>query len=57
MLDIRRVLKNYKRVLKVAKKPGSKEFLDSARICVIGMALIGLIGFVVYLISVAFLGW
>lgn len=44
-------LRNYKRVLKIASKPSKEEFLSAARICAIGMSLIGTIGFAFYLIS------
>ena len=45
-------LRNYKRVLKIASKPSKEEFISTARICAIGMSLIGTIGFAFYFISV-----
>lgn len=51
-MKIRETLQNYKRVLKIASKPSKEDFLSAAKICAIGMAIIGAIGFVLYLISV-----
>jgi protein translocase SEC61 complex gamma subunit len=55
-LKIRERLENYRRVLQIAKKPDSEEFKTTAKICAIGIGIIGVIGFVLYLISVLFLG-
>lgn len=44
-------LKEYFRVLKIAKKPEQSELKSTLRICMIGMALIGLVGFILYIIS------
>lgn len=43
--------KEYIRVLKVAKKPERDELTSTLRICMIGIGIIGLIGFIFYLIS------
>ena len=51
-INIRETLKRYKRVLMIAKKPDSEELKDTARICGIGILLIGFIGFIFYIISV-----
>lgn len=51
-MKIMEKLQNYKRVLKIASKPSKEEFVIAARICAIGMALVGGIGFVLYLISI-----
>jgi protein translocase SEC61 complex gamma subunit len=51
-INIRETLGRYKRVLMVARKPDLKELKDTARICGIGMLLIGFIGFIFYIISV-----
>jgi len=40
-----------KRVLRVTKKPGSDEFKVIVKISGIGMILIGLIGFFIYIIG------
>jgi len=43
-------LLNYKRVIDVAKKPTKEEFISSAKITASGITLIGVIGFVIFLI-------
>jgi len=48
-MNIRETLQNYKRVLTIAHKPGKDEFVFSLRICTLGMLVLGVIGFVVYL--------
>lgn len=55
-LKIRERLQNYRRVLKIAKKPGFEDFKFSAKICGLGIAVIGAIGFLIYLIFVLFIG-
>lgn len=44
-------LKEYFRVLKIARKPDQSELKSTLRICMIGIGLIGLIGFILYIIS------
>lgn len=51
-INIRKTLTRYKRVLILARKPDSKELKDTARICGIGFFIIGIMGFVFYVISV-----
>ncbi|OKY77583.1 MAG: Preprotein translocase subunit Sss1 [Candidatus Methanohalarchaeum thermophilum] len=46
---IRDKLTEYFRVLKLAKKPGKEEFSQITKISVIGILLVGSIGFLVYL--------
>jgi len=55
-LNIREKLRNYLRVLKIAKKPELSDYLSSMKICMLGLIVVGLVGFLVYLISVLFLG-
>jgi protein transport protein SEC61 subunit gamma-like protein len=45
-------LYQYKRVLKRTKKPTREEFIDVVKISAAGMALIGLIGFVIQVIFI-----
>lgn len=52
-LNIKRTLENYARVLKVAKKPDFGEFSETAKICFAGLLVVGIVGFVVYLVSIA----
>ncbi|MEM5778093.1 MAG: protein translocase SEC61 complex subunit gamma [Candidatus Aenigmatarchaeota archaeon] len=41
---------NYKRVIEVAKKPSKEDFLSSVKITGFGIALIGIIGFIIFLL-------
>lgn len=41
--------KQCKRVLKVAKKPDREEYFDFSKVTAIGIAIIGLIGFIIVL--------
>jgi len=51
-INIKETLTRYKRVLILARKPDKKELKETARICGIGFVIMGLIGFIIYLISV-----
>lgn len=51
-INVKETLKKYKRVLILARKPDSKELKDTARICGIGFFIVGIMGFIFYLISV-----
>ncbi|QGA80011.1 protein translocase SEC61 complex subunit gamma [Candidatus Nanohalobium constans] len=44
-------LKEYRRVLKISEKPDREEFEMSAKVTGAGIILIGLIGFIFYLIK------
>ena len=44
-------IKQSKRVLKVARKPDREEFLNFAKVTAIGIAIIGFVGFVIFLIG------
>ncbi len=55
-MKIREKLIEYKRVLKVAKKPTKEEFMYISKICVIGMSVVGIIGFILYVFSIVFIG-
>ncbi|MFB6159120.1 MAG: protein translocase SEC61 complex subunit gamma [Candidatus Nanohalobium sp.] len=44
-------LREYRRVLKIAEKPDREEFEMSAKITGAGIILIGVIGFIFYLMS------
>lgn len=43
--------KDYKRVLKVARKPDGDEYREFSKITALGMIIIGVIGFVIVLIG------
>ena len=53
-MNIKEKLLNYIRILKITKKPSKQDFSDTARICAIGVAVIGLIGFALYLLTLLF---
>ena len=56
MLNIKETLDNYKRVLQIARKPDREEFVHTAKICGTGVAVVGILGFVLYLVSTVFIG-
>lgn len=47
-------LREYRRVLKITSKPDFEEFKMSAQITGLGILLIGLIGFVIFMIGNSF---
>ncbi len=49
-MSIKSFLKSCSRVLKVATKPSSEEFFQTAKITAIGILLIGAIGFSIFLL-------
>lgn len=48
MLNIRERLRQYRRVLQIARKPSKDEFVASGKICAIGMFIIGMVGFFIF---------
>ena len=52
MLNISETIKRYIRVLQIAPKPNKDEFVASSKICVLGLFVIGIIGFLVYALFV-----
>jgi len=56
MFKIKETLQNYLRVLKLTKKPSFSDWSFTARICAIGLVVIGVIGFLLYLASVLVIG-
>jgi protein translocase SEC61 complex gamma subunit len=50
-MDVRSFLSQCARTLKLAVKPGKSELWLSIKICFLGMGAIGLIGFVIKLLS------
>lgn len=47
---LKNTISNYKRVVDIARKPEKEEFLSSAKITGAGIALIGAIGFIIFLL-------
>ncbi len=55
-LNIKETLENYRRVLAVSRKPTMDDYKLTAKISAVGMIAVGLVGFVIYLLSVLFIG-
>ena len=55
-LNIKERLENYRRVLAVSRKPSMEDYKLTAKISAVGMLAVGMVGFVVYLLSVLFIG-
>ena len=55
-MELRSFLKSCSRLLRLATKPGKSELWLSIKICALGTAAIGIIGFVIKLISFALQG-
>jgi len=49
--ELKSKLNEYKRVLKISSKPDREEFEMSAKVTGAGMIIIGLIGFIFYLLA------
>ncbi|MCK4497200.1 MAG: protein translocase SEC61 complex subunit gamma [Candidatus Aenigmarchaeota archaeon] len=49
-MNIKEHMRMYSMVLQISRKPGKEEFLTSTKICALGIALIGFIGFVIFLL-------
>ncbi len=47
---IKRTISQWKRTLEVARKPGKDEFITSAKVSGMGIALLGLIGFIIFMV-------
>ncbi|WP_299525608.1 protein translocase SEC61 complex subunit gamma [uncultured Methanobrevibacter sp.] len=46
-----KTIKDCKRVLKVSRKPDKEEYFEFSKIVAIGIAIIGVVGFVIVLIG------
>ena len=51
-MDVKAGLRKYARVLQIARKPGKDEFVSSSKICALGMAVIGVVGFAIFLVFI-----
>jgi len=54
--DVKERLANYRRILQVARKPTSDEYVRIAKVCAMGLLAVGLIGFATYSVAVLFVG-
>lgn len=55
-LKIRERLENYRRVLIVARKPDKEDYVLTARVCALGVIVVGIMGFALYLIAALIIG-
>jgi protein transport protein SEC61 subunit gamma-like protein len=55
-MNIRETLENFKRILIISKKPTREEFIQTAKICAIGIGFIGIVGFILFVVSVVVIG-
>ena len=55
-IKIKSKINGYKRVLKITTKPSSKEFSMTAKVTALGTALMGVIGFLVWIILTFIIG-
>lgn len=51
-MKIKEKLESYARTLKLSRKPDKDEFSTTLKICAIGIGLLGIIGFIFYVVSV-----
>lgn len=51
-MNLKDLIRNWKRVLQIARKPNKDEFMSTSKICALGLVLIGVIGFLIFLTSV-----
>ncbi|MBU0763022.1 MAG: protein translocase SEC61 complex subunit gamma [Candidatus Altiarchaeota archaeon] len=47
---IARAITETKRILRLTRKPRRSEFTETSKICGAGMALVGVIGFIIFLV-------
>ena len=48
-MNIKSIIRKYARVLQIARKPGKDEFVSTTKICALGIAVIGFVGFAIFL--------
>lgn len=51
ILRIKSKLKEYRRVLRITKKPGMEEFKSTVKVTGLGIVIIGMIGFIISMIA------
>ena len=52
MADLKSKAREYWRILQIARKPSKDDFVVSTKVTSIGLLIIGLIGFVIFLLFV-----
>jgi protein transport protein SEC61 subunit gamma-like protein len=48
MFDLKNKFREWRRVINISKKPGKEEFVNSSKICTLGIVVIGVIGFAIF---------
>jgi len=56
-LSVRSFFSSAARLMKLAKKPGRDELWLSIKICILGVAAIGVVGYIIKLMSAALQAW
>jgi len=56
-LGLRSFLSSAAKLLKLAKKPGRDELWLSIKICLLGVAAVGAVGFIIKFVSAALQAW
>ena len=51
-MNLKERFQNYGRILNIAKKADREDYFDTVRICGLGIAVIGSIGFFFYVVSI-----
>jgi protein transport protein SEC61 subunit gamma and related proteins len=51
-VNLKAKIREYRRVLQIARKPGKEEFITSSKISALGIGLIGFIGFVIFIVYI-----
>ncbi|MCK5023590.1 MAG: protein translocase SEC61 complex subunit gamma [Candidatus Aenigmarchaeota archaeon] len=51
-MNLKDMIRNWKRVLHIARKPNKEEFMSTSKICALGLVLIGAIGFAIFIASI-----
>ena len=51
-MGIKNRLSEYRRVMRIARKPGKQEFTSTTKISFTSIALIGVIGFAIYMVFI-----
>lgn len=55
-MDLKGKIKEYLRILQVARKPSREEFTTSAKVTSLGLFVVGIIGFIVFLLFIGLCG-
>jgi len=51
-MSLKDSVRNWRRVLQIARKPNREEFMSTSKITALGLVLIGFIGFVIFILAI-----